>query len=232
MHGRALPALRILLWIGALAPAAWLARGAWTGGLGVNPIERVTHVTGMTSLVLLLLTLAVTPVRRWTGWHPVIALRRPLGLFAFFYACVHFLVWMGLDLGFRMDWVWEDLVKRPYITAGFLGLLILIPLAVTSTRGWIRRLGRRWSTLHRGIYLATGLGLLHYYWLTRADFRLPIALTLVLAGLMAARVPGWLERRRRRGIRKPAGAGADPDPAGKGPTLRPHRSPPQPGSPS
>ena len=193
-------ALKVVLWVGALAPAAWLLGGFFRGGLGVNPIEKITHVTGMTALVLLLVTLGVTPFRRLTGWHPIIGLRRPLGLFAFFYACVHFLIWMGLDLGFRLDWVWEDIVKRPYITVGFAAFLILIPLAVTSTRGWIRKLGRRWSLLHRGIYLATGLALLHYYWMVRADFRLPLALTGAFLLLLVARLPRWLSG-------KPPGSG-------------------------
>jgi len=193
---RSVIALKVLLWIGSLAPTAWLIDRFLRGGLGANPIEKITHVTGMTALVILLLTLAVTPIRRLTGWHPVVGLRRPLGLFAFFYASVHFLVWMGLDLGFRMDWIWEDIVKRPYITVGFTAFLILIPLAITSTRGWIRRLGRKWAILHRGIYLAAGLGLLHYYWQVRADFRLPLTLAAIFALLMAFRVPGWLSRRR------------------------------------
>lgn len=151
----------------------------------------------MTTLVLLLVTLAVTPFRRVTGWHPVIGLRRPLGLFAFFYASVHFLIWVALDLGFRMDWVWDDIRERPYITVGFAAFLTLIPLAITSTKGWIRRLGRRWSTLHRLVYVAAGLGTLHFYWLVKADVRLPLLLAGILMILLAARIPGWLSQRRR-----------------------------------
>jgi sulfoxide reductase heme-binding subunit YedZ len=151
----------------------------------------------MTTLVLLLLTLAVTPVRRLSGWHPVISLRRPFGLFAFFYASVHFLIWAALDLGFRLDWVWGDIVERPYITVGFAAFLTLIPLAVTSTKGWIRRLGRRWGTLHRLVYLSAGLGVLHFYWLVKADVRLPLLLAGILLILLAARVPGWVSQKRR-----------------------------------
>jgi len=206
---RSVLVLKVVLWAGALSPAVWLLAGFFRGGLGVNPIEKITHVTGMTALVLLLATLAVTPVRRITRWHPVIGLRRSLGLFAFFYVCVHFLIWMGLDLGFRLDWVWEDIVKRPYITVGFTAFLILIPLAVTSTRGWIRKLGRRWSVLHRGIYVATGLALLHYYWMVRADFRLPLALSATFVVLLAARVPGWIARKTRSSDR-PEGSGSLP----------------------
>lgn len=198
---RSVLALKIVLWLGALAPAAWLIDGALRGGLGVNPIEKVTHVTGMTTLVLLLLTLAVTPVRRLSGWNPLVGLRRPLGLFAFFYASVHFLIWMGLDLGFRVDWIWEDIVERPYITVGFSAFLLLIPLAITSTKGWIRRLGRRWTQLHRVVYLAAALGVLHFFWIVKADTRLPLLLAGILAVLLAARVPIWMERRRRRQAR-------------------------------
>jgi methionine sulfoxide reductase heme-binding subunit len=203
-------ALKVVLWGAALAPAAWLIRGAFRGGLGANPIEKVTHVTGMTALILLLVTLAVTPVRRLTGWHPLIGLRRPLGLFAFFYVSVHFLIWIGLDLGFRLDWVWEDIRKRPYITAGFFGFLILIPMAVTSTKGWIRRLGPRWGLLHRGAYLAAGLGVLHYYWLVKADVRLPLLMAGILGVLIALRIPGWIRHRRRRRLAQSTEPGADP----------------------
>jgi sulfoxide reductase heme-binding subunit YedZ len=200
--------LKIVLWVSALLPAAWIVAGAFRGWLGVNPIEKVTHVTGMTTLVLLLVTLAVTPVRRITGWHPVIQLRRPIGLFAFFYASVHFLIWMVLDLGFQLEWVWEDIVERPYITVGFAAFLTLVPLAVTSTRGWIRRLGKRWTTLHRGIYLAATLGAIHFYWLVKADTRLPLLLAGILALLMAVRVGWWASKRRTEAPSRASGAGA------------------------
>ena len=127
--------LKLILWLGALAPAGWMVAGFFLDWLGVNPIEKVTHVSGMTTLVLLLLTLAVTPARRLTGWNALIQLRRPLGLFAFFYAFVHFSVWMVLDLGFELRWVAEDISERPYITVGFTAFLLMIPLAVTSTKG-------------------------------------------------------------------------------------------------
>jgi sulfoxide reductase heme-binding subunit YedZ len=157
----------------------------------------------MTTLVLLLVTLSVTPFRRISGWNPVIQLRRPLGLFAFFYACLHFLIWMVLDLGFRLDWVWEDVLERPYITVGFSAFLVLIPLAVTSTKGWIRRLGRRWTTIHRGVYLAASLGVVHFYWLVKADTRLPITLGAILVTLLGARALLWAAR-RRAGTRRTA----------------------------
>lgn len=190
--------LKVVLWLSALAPAAWCVAGYFFDWLGANPIEKLTHVTGMTGLVLLLVTLAVTPFRRLTGWNPVIQLRRPLGLFAFFYVCLHFSIWMVLDLGFRLDWVWDDIKERPYITVGFTGFLILIPLALTSTKGWIRRLGRRWAKLHRGIYVAASLGVIHYYWLVKADVRLPLRLGAVLAILLALRVVFWWSGRRQK----------------------------------
>jgi sulfoxide reductase heme-binding subunit YedZ len=190
-------ALKVVLWAGALAPAAWILAGIFFDWLGANPIEKVTHVTGMTALVLLLVTLTITPFRKVTRWHPVIGLRRPLGLFAFFYASIHFTIWMALDLGFRLDWVADDILERPYITVGFAAFLTLIPLALTSTKGWIRRLGKKWGTLHRLVYLSAALGALHYYWLVKADVRLPLLLAGILLVLLAVRVPGWLNQRRR-----------------------------------
>jgi methionine sulfoxide reductase heme-binding subunit len=190
--------LKILLWLGALAPAAWLAAGFFLDWLGVNPIEKMTHVTGMTALILLLLTLAVTPLRRLTGWNPLIRLRRPLGLFAFFNAFLHFSIWMVLDLGFQLAWVWEEIRERPFITVGFAAFLVMIPLAITSTKGWIRRLGRRWALLHRGAYLAAGLALVHFTWIQKADLRLPLLLAGVLALLLAFRIPLWLAGGRGR----------------------------------
>jgi sulfoxide reductase heme-binding subunit YedZ len=191
--------LKTVMWVACVAPAAWLGAGFFLGWLGVNPIEKLTRVTGLTALVLLLVTLAVSPARRLTGWNPLIKLRRPLGLFAFFYASLHFLVWMGLDLTFELAWVWEDIVDRPYITVGFVAFLLLVPLAVTSTRGWIRRLGRRWTLLHRLSYLATGLALVHFYWLVKADVRLPLTLAAVFTLLMVARLQRWWSRRSRPG---------------------------------
>lgn len=184
--------LKVVLWLGALAPAAWLSAGFFLNWLGANPIEKLTHVTGMSALVLLLVTLAVTPARRLSGWNVLIQLRRPLGLFAFFYAFLHFSIWMGLDLGFQLEWVAEDIAERPYITVGFTAFVLLIPLTITSTKGWIRRLKKRWTTLHTLAYVSTGLGVIHYYWLVKSDVRLPLLLAAVYVVLMAFRVPRWL----------------------------------------
>ena len=190
--------LKVLLWVAALAPAAWIGVGSFLGWLGVNPIEKVTHVTGLSTLILLLVTLGVTPVRRMTRWNPVIQLRRPLGLFAFFYASLHFSIWMVLDLSFRLSWIWEDIMERPFITVGFTGFVLLIPLATTSTKGWIRRLGRRWTALHRLVYVTAALGVIHFYWQVKADTRLPILLGAILVFLLATRIPYWLRKKRRR----------------------------------
>ena len=199
---RAVLALKIVLWLGALAPGAWLLLGLSRGWLGANPIEKLTHITGMTTLVLLLLTLSVTPLRRYSGWNPVIRLRRPLGLFAFAYATVHFNIWFAFDMVFNVGFMIEDVAERPYITVGFTAFLILIPLALTSTKGWIRRLGKKWAKLHRGVYVAAGLGVVHFYWLVKADTRLPIVLGLCLVVLLILRTPALARTRRpspRRG---------------------------------
>ena len=198
MTARNVLTLKVLLWVSALAPAAWIAGGAFRGWLGVNPIEKVTHVTGLSALVLLLLTLAVTPVRRMARWNRLIQLRRPLGLFAFFYAFLHFSTWMALDLGFQLSWISEDIMERPYITVGFTAFVLLIPLAVTSTRGWIRRLGRRWATLHMLVYITATLGVVHFYWLVKADTSLPLLFAGILTLLLASRIGPWHEKRKRR----------------------------------
>jgi sulfoxide reductase heme-binding subunit YedZ len=179
------------LWVSALAPAAYLLLGmfVYPEWVGANPIEKLTHVTGMTTLVLLLVTLAVTPFRRLTGWNPVIRLRRPLGLFAFFYALCHFCIWFVFDMVFNVTWMLEDIAERPFITVGFAAFVTLVPLAVTSTKGWIRRLGKRWATLHKGIYLAACLGVVHFYWFVKADTRLPLLFAVILVALFALRSP-------------------------------------------
>jgi len=201
---RAILALKLLLWLSALAPSAWLIAGIFLGWLGANPIEKLTHVTGMTTLVLLLVTLSVTPVRRLTGWNLVIKLRRPLGLFAFFYAFVHFNIWFVFDQVFNVEYMVADIIERPYITVGFTAFVILMPLALTSTQGWIRRLGPRWTKLHRGIYIAATLGVIHFYWLVKADVRLPLFLGACLAVLLGYRVFAWREKRRKNAARNAA----------------------------
>jgi sulfoxide reductase heme-binding subunit YedZ len=210
---RAILALKVLLWISALAPGVWLLNGAFRGGLGANPVEKMTHVTGLTTLTLLLVTLGVSPVRKLTGWNPVIRLRRPLGLFAFFYATTHFVIWFAFYNVFDVRYMIEDIAERPYITVGFTAWLILVPLAITSTKGWIRRLGRRWAKLHMGIYAAATLGVIHFYWLVKADTRLPLLLGLILVVLLLFRGPK-VAKALGSGRKRPGRAAADaPDEA-------------------
>lgn len=190
--------------------AWWLREGVF--GLGANPIERLLHHTGWWALVLLLVTLAVTPLRRLTGLNELIRVRRPLGLFAFFYATLHFAVYLGLDQVFAWDFILEDLAERPFITVGFLAWLVLVPLAVTSTRGWIRRLGKRWTLLHRLIYVASGLGVVHFYWRVRADDTVPLLFGAAFVVLMGLRLKRRAPRRAgpggTRGSSGRAGPGA------------------------
>jgi methionine sulfoxide reductase heme-binding subunit len=180
--------LKPALFIAALLPAAWLGYGAYADALGANPIERITHVTGEWALRFLLLSLAVTPLRRLFGWNGLIGYRRMLGLFAFFYAVLHVSTWVGLDHYFDWPQLWADVRKRPYITAGMVAFSCLVPLAVTSTRGWIRRLGKRWTTLHRLAYAAALAAVVHYWWLVKADVRGPGWYALALALLLGVRV--------------------------------------------
>jgi sulfoxide reductase heme-binding subunit YedZ len=193
--------LKVVLWLSALTPGAWLLTGmfVYPDWVGANPIEKLTHVTGMTTLVLLLVTLSVTPLRRLSGWNPLIRLRRPLGLFAFFYALCHFSIWFVFDMVFNVTWMLEDVVERPFITVGFTAFLVLIPLALTSTKGWIRRLGKKWATLHKGIYVAAILGVVHFYWFVKADTRLPILLGACLLVLLALRSPRFSPKRKAPG---------------------------------
>lgn len=190
---RVVLALKVVLWLSALAPGTWIALGVREGWLGANPVEKMTHVTGLTTLSLLLVTLSVSPLRKLTGWNPVIRLRRPLGLFAFFYATAHFTIWFAFYNVFSLEYMIEDIGERPYITVGFAAWVVLIPLAVTSTRGWIRRLGKRWSRLHMGVYVAATLGVIHFYWLVKADTRLPLTLGACLALLLAFRAPKFAQ---------------------------------------
>jgi len=159
------------------------------GGLGANPIEFITHSTGTWTLVGLLVTLSVTPLRRLTGRADLIRYRRMLGLFAFFYAILHFMTYLWLDQFFDFASIAKDIVKRPFITVGFAAFVLLIPLAVTSTRVMMRRLGRRWQPLHRLVYLIALLGVIHYVWLVKKDLTQPLMFGAVLVMLLAMRLP-------------------------------------------
>ncbi len=175
-----------------LLPLSLLGFDWWRDALGANPIEKTAHVTGEWTLRLLLLTLAVTPVRRLTGWSWLAPHRRTLGLLCFTWACAHFATYVALDLYFDFAAVVEDILERPYITVGFAGFLCLVPLAVTSTRAWIKRLGRRWVTLHRLVYAAGIAGVVHFIWLVKADLLEP----LIYAGVLGVLL-GWRLLSRR-----------------------------------
>ena len=193
--------LKTAIWLTGVGPIAWLTVGFFRGTLGVLPVDTIILVEGRWTLVFLLATLAVTPIRRLTGWNRIIQVRRLLGLFAFFHACVHFLAYAGIDQLFAIGYILEDVLDRRYITAGFAALVLLVPLAVTSTRGWIRRLGKRWVKLHRLVYLSASLGVLHFYWKVRADTFWPLVAALTLAGLFAVRL-AYRTRKPREKIRK------------------------------
>lgn len=172
----------------ALVPLVLLGVSAWRDELGADPIKRVTHVTGLWTLRLLLATLAVTPLRRISGFGQLAPYRRTLGLLAFTYCTLHLLTYGVLDLWGEWGTLLEDIAKRPYVTVGFTGFLCLLPLAVTSTRAWIRRLGKRWVQLHRLVYVAAVAGCLHFLWLVKKDLREPLIYSAILAALFAARV--------------------------------------------
>ncbi|HEY3380898.1 MAG TPA: protein-methionine-sulfoxide reductase heme-binding subunit MsrQ [Vicinamibacterales bacterium] len=175
----------------ALLPVLALAAGAVRGTLGANPLEAVTHGTGDWTLRFLLLTLAVTPLRALSGWNAVIRFRRMLGLFAFFYGSLHLLTYVWFDQFFSWSEILRDIPKRPFITVGFTAFVLLVPLAATSTAGMIRRLGgRNWRMLHRVVYLAAAAGVVHYWWLVKADVSRPRLYAATLAALLAARV--WI----------------------------------------
>ncbi|EGV18892.1 protein-methionine-sulfoxide reductase heme-binding subunit MsrQ [Thiocapsa marina] len=177
-----------------------IARGA-SGALGPNPVEAITHFTGDWTLRLLLATLAVTPLRRLTGHVWLVRYRRMLGLFTFFYAVLHFTTYLWLDRFFDLGAIAEDVLKRPYITVGFAAFVLMVPLAITSTQGWVRRLGRRWKTLHRAVYAIGVLGVLHYLWLVKADLLEPAIYGVILAVLLGLRVP-WGDLSRRLAARR------------------------------
>ena len=186
-----------------LLPALVLGWRAWSQDLGANPIEYITHSTGDWTLRLLLITLTVTPMRSVLQLPQLIRFRRMLGLFAFFYGCLHFLTYVWLDKFFDTKDILRDIGKRPFVTIGFASLMLMAPLAVTSTASWIRRLGgRRWQLLHRLIYFSGLAVVIHYHWLVKSDIRLPALYGTLLFLLLAYRLfvfaAKWRERHRRR----------------------------------
>ncbi len=189
--------LKAVVFAAALVPAGWLTWGAFHGALGANPIETITWETGIWTLRLIVATIAITPVRRVTGWNDLVRFRRMLGLFAFFYGLLHLTTYLWLDKFFAFDEIVKDVYKRPFITAGATALTLMIPLALTSTSGMIRRLGgRAWRRLHRLVYVVAVAGVVHYWWLVKADIRRPRLYALAVAVLLGFRVVAWVGRRR------------------------------------
>ena len=215
--------LKPAVFLAALIPFGLLLQRLQTGNLGADPLKEITNETGLWTLRLLCITLTVTPVRRLTGWNPVVRFRRMLGLFAFFYGTVHFLIFIVADrlasLGFPslVEWqtwkalsvsIGEEILKRPYITVGFTSWVCMLALALTSTAGMVRRLGgRRWQRLHRLIYVAAVAGVVHFWWLVKADVREPQAYAVVVGALLAFRLAWWV-RTRASAAAGPAGGGA------------------------
>jgi sulfoxide reductase heme-binding subunit YedZ len=192
------------LFVICLIPFAQLIYNAFTDNLGANPIDAITRHTGSWALILLLVTLSVTPVRKILSWNGLVKYRRMLGLFAFFYVTLHFATFLVLDHFFDFNAILKDIMKRPYVTAGFTGFVLMIPLAITSTKAMIRRLGKHWQQLHRLVYIAALAGVIHFYWLVKADIRRPLQYGTVLVLLLGYRlVTQWLpalsiETRKRR----------------------------------
>ena len=180
--------LKAAVFLACLIPLGQLGYGYYSDNLTANPIEYITRFTGSWSLIILLTSLTVTPLRRLTGWNELIKLRRMLGLFAFFYAALHFSTYMVLDLFFDFAAIAKDIFKRPYITVGFSALVLMIPLAITSSAAMIRRLGKRWQQLHYLVYGIAILGVLHFYWLVKADIRRPVQYGAVLTLLLGFRL--------------------------------------------
>ena len=191
-----------LVFLLALVPAGYLGYRTYTNDLGVNPAETLQLETGEWALKFLIITLAVTPVRRLTRWNRVIQFRRMLGLFAFFYACLHFLTYIVLDKYFAFGEMMADVVKRPFITAGFVAFVAMVPLAITSTKGWIRRLGRRWRVLHRLIYVSGAAAAVHFVWKVKVVIGEPIYYALAIALLLGFRVVWQLKSAKSLGAHR------------------------------
>lgn len=207
---RSIIAAKTLVHALALTPLAILAWQFWdvystnSDALGADPVAEIEHRLGLWALRLLMLALAITPLRQLTGKPVFIRFRRMIGLYAFAYACLHFSAYLVLDLRGYWTQIFEEIAKRPYITVGFSAWLLLLPLAITSTKGWIRRLGRNWGRLHKLVYAAGVLAVLHFWWLVKSDIREPALYAAILAALLGWRAWKWLSRRKTR---PPAGQG-------------------------
>ncbi|HEU5303098.1 MAG TPA: protein-methionine-sulfoxide reductase heme-binding subunit MsrQ [Gemmatimonadales bacterium] len=196
-----------VLYLGATLPFAWLLFALLSGRVMGDQVKFIQHVTGDTILTCLMLTLTITPLRRLTGWNEIIRVRRLVGLTAFWYACLHLTTYVVFDQSFSVSEIAMDIVKHPWVLVGFAGFLCLVPLAITSTSGWVRRLGgKRWQRLHRLVYLAAVAGVLHYLWLVKKDVRLPLMYGAVLLLLLGTRLWFAQERATRRRVSRDAEA--------------------------
>ncbi|OYD76653.1 sulfoxide reductase heme-binding subunit YedZ [Burkholderia sp. YR290] len=191
---------KIAVFVAALYPLARLVLLGFTGGLGANPIEFITRSTGLWTLVFICITLAVTPLRKLTGWNALLRFRRMLGLFAFFYAALHFTTYFWFDKWFDIAAIVKDIGKRPFITVGFAAFVLLLPLAITSPKAMVRKLGRRWQTLHRAIYPIAALAILHFWWMKagKHDLILPKIYGAIVIALLGWRVLVWARDRIRQ----------------------------------
>ncbi len=188
---------KVAVFLLCLIPLGALVWRGFHNGLGANPVEFIQLTTGDWTLRFLVITLSITPFRKLLNLPDLIRFRRMLGLFAFSHLCIHFLTYLVLDQSLDPSAIWKDVAKRPFITVGFLGFLLLLPLAITSTAGWIRRLGgKRWQMLHRAIYLAAVCGVIHYYWKVKSDVRMPLFYGALVGVLLLWRLREWFFKRR------------------------------------
>ena len=192
--------LKPVLWVAGLSPLAWQIWAFLTGHLEAEPVKGMEHFTGKTAIIILLVTLAVTPIRRISRWNAIIKVRRLIGLFSFFYALIHFLIFLTFDLEWNFGQLAHEVVERPWITVGFTALVFLAILAITSPQVMVRKLGKKWTTLHRLIYFAAGLAMLHFIWSQKKDISEPLVYVAILAVLLLIR----LVVRPRAGRKKPA----------------------------
>ncbi len=190
--------IKVPVFLAGLVPALGLVWMGYKGELGANPVEFVTHGTGDWTLIFIVLTLAITPARKLLRQPALIRFRRMFGLFAFFYGALHFLIFVILDHSFDLGEMFKDVAKRPFITMGFTAFVLMVPLAITSTAGWIRRLGgKRWQWLHRLIYITAIAGVVHYYWLVKSDVRVPLRYAVIVGLLLLYRLVMWFRERSR-----------------------------------
>jgi sulfoxide reductase heme-binding subunit YedZ len=199
LDDKSLSRIKVIVFLLALIPLSRLGFGAYFDALGANPIEKITRTTGYWTLTFLLISLTITPLRRMLGWLWLTRLRRMLSLFAFFYACLHFLTYLVLDQFFDWESIIKDIIKRPYITVGFPAFLLMIPMALTSTNTMIKRLGgKRWRLLHRLVYLCAVGGVVHYWWLVKKDLTNPVTFAVLLGLLLGIRLLYWLKSLRKQ----------------------------------